>query len=382
MNTAQTLLIPFEEFFFETAERQKNDYYFKSCYPYVINMEMENLRNRGVDCMQRKMTYIDLFSGSGGFSLGFDMAGFSNLFSVEYDKDICPTYRYNFPNHNLLECDITKLSNEEISKLVKDVEVDVVIGGPPCQGFSMAGNIGRRFIDDPRNHLFKEFVRVVALVRPKCFVMENVARLYTRLNGETRMEIIRCFEEIGYRVEARVVCAADYGVPQNRHRVLFIGRKKEDSNGVIFFPKKVEGKPKTVKDAIGHYPILKSGESSSIPNHEAMVHSEQMLEKMSYVKDGGGREDIPAEIRPEKGDIRKYIRYDSKQPSICITGDMRKVFHYEQNRALTVRELAAIQTYPDEFIFLGSKSVQQQMVGNSVPPLLAKSIAEAVKKMI
>lgn len=381
MNTAQTLLIPFEEFFFETAERPKNDYSFTR-YPYVINMEMENLRNRRVDCMQRKMTYIDLFSGSGGFSLGFDMAGFSNLFSVEYDKEICPTYRYNFPNHNLLECDITKLSNKEISKLVKDVEVDVVIGGPPCQGFSMAGNIGRRFVDDPRNHLFKEFVRVVELVKPKCFVMENVARLYTRLNGETRKEIIHYFEEIGYQVEAKVVCAADYGVPQNRHRVLFIGRKKGNAYLPIFFPEKLIGNPKTVREAIGHYPALKSGESSSIPNHEAMVHSFQMLEKMSYVRDGGSREDIPIEIRPGKGDIRKYIRYNSNQPSICITGDMRKVFHYEQNRALTVRELAAIQTYPDEFIFLGSKSVQQQMVGNSVPPLLAKSIAEAVKKMI
>lgn len=382
MNTAQTLLIPFEEYLYTSAQRQQNDNSIRLFNPYFMSIKSECLDHGSLNCMQKKMTYIDLFSGSGGFSLGFDLAGFSNIFSVEYDKEICPTYRYNFPEHQLLECDITKLSNEEISKLVEDKEIDVVIGGPPCQGFSMAGNIGRRFVDDPRNHLFKEFVRVVELVKPKCFVMENVARLYTRLNGETRKEIIHCFEEIGYQVEAKVVCAADYGVPQNRHRVLFIGRKKGNEYLPIFFPEKVEGKPKTVKDAIGHYPVLKSGESSSIPNHEAMVHSEQMLEKMSYVKDGGGREDIPVEIRPEKGDIRKYIRYDSKLPSICITGDMRKVFHYEQNRALTVRELAAIQTYPDEFIFLGSKSVQQQMVGNSVPPLLAKSIAEAVKKMI
>lgn len=382
MNTAQTLLIPFKEYFYDSTLRHPNDCSIKTFNPYIINREIERLRNNNIDCMKRKMTYIDLFSGSGGFSLGFDMAGFSNIFSVEYDKEICPTYKYNFPEHNLLECDITKLTNEEIRELIKDKKVDVVIGGPPCQGFSMAGNIGRQFVDDPRNHLFKEFVRVVELVKPKCFVMENVARLYTRLNGDTRREIIQCFEEIGYQVEARVVCAADYGVPQNRHRVLFIGRQKGNALNTIYFPEKLIGKPKTVKEAIGHYPVLKSGESSSIPNHEAMVHSEQMLEKMSYVKDGGGREDIPVEIRPEKGDVRKYIRYNSNQPSICITGDMRKVFHYEQNRALTVRELAAIQTYPDEFIFLGNKSVQQQMVGNSVPPLLAKSIAEAVKKMI
>lgn len=331
---------------------------------------------------KRKYTYIDLFSGSGGFSLGFDWADFENVFSVEYDHEICETYRHNFPNHNLIECDITKLEDEKILSLVKDQEIDVVIGGPPCQGFSMAGNIGRKFADDPRNQLFKEFVRVVKLVKPKCFVMENVARLYTRLNGRTREEIKQCFENLGYVVEARIVCASDYGVPQNRYRVLFIGKLTDSFMYKIHFPEKVEGEPPTIKDAIGHYPKLESGESSDIPNHEAMVHSAQMLKKMSYVKDGGGRDDIPENIRPQKGDIRKYIRYDSSKPSICITGDMRKVFHYEQNRALTVRELAAIQTYPDSYIFLGNKIKQQQMVGNSVPPVLAKAIAEAVKSML
>lgn len=327
--------------------------------------------------------YIDLFSGSGGFSLGFDWAGFENIFSVEYDHEICETYRHNFPNHNLIECDITKLEDNKILELVEGKDIDVVIGGPPCQGFSMAGKIGRQFADDPRNHLFKEFVRVVRLVNPKCFVMENVARLYTRLNGQTRNEIITHFENLGYSVEAKIICASEYGVPQNRYRVLFIGRKTDNfMHQQIVFPQKVGGNPPTIKDAIGKYPPLKSGESSDVPNHEAMVHSTQMLEKMSYVKDGGGRDDIPEDIRPKKGDIRKYIRYDSAKPSICITGDMRKVFHYEQNRALTVRELAAIQTYPDSYVFLGSKIKQQQMVGNSVPPVLAKAIAEAVKKML
>lgn len=327
-------------------------------------------------------TYIDLFSGSGGFSLGFDWAGFDNLFSVEFDHEICETYRYNFPNHKLIECDITKLENKRVLELVKGKKVDVIIGGPPCQGFSMAGNIGRQFIDDPRNYLFKEFVRIVEIVKPTCFVMENVARLYTRLNGRTKEEIINHFERIGYVVDARIVCASEYGVPQNRYRVLFIGKKTDNFMYPIVFPKKSIGEPLTIKEAIGKYPPLKNGESSDIPNHEAMVHSTQMLEKMSFVTDGGGRENIPENIRPLKGDVRKYIRYDSTKPSICITGDMRKVFHYEQNRALTVRELAAIQTYPDSYIFLGSKIKQQQMVGNSVPPVLAKAIAEAVKLML
>lgn len=329
-----------------------------------------------------KPIYIDLFSGSGGFSLGFDNAGFKHLFSVEYDHEICETYRYNFPKHNLIECDITKLSDETIKDLVKGKTVDVVIGGPPCQGFSMAGNIGRKFVDDPRNQLFKEFVRVVKDVRPRCFVMENVARLYTRLNGQTRDEIISCFKALGYVVEARVVCAADYNVPQKRNRVLFVGRLTDDKTAPIIFPKKSKLPAPSIKDTIGKFPPLESGQSSDIPNHEAMVHTPQMLEKMSFVKDGGGREDIPEGIRPTKGDIRKYIRYDSSKPAICITGDMRKVFHYSQNRALTVRELAAIQTYPDDFIFLGNKIKQQQMVGNSVPPILAEAIARAVKEML
>lgn len=333
--------------------------------------------------MSRKQyNVIDLFCGSGGFSLGFEWAGFSNIFSVEYDSEICQTYRYNFPKHNLVECDITQLSNEEVLRLVGNKEVDVIIGGPPCQGFSMAGNIGRKFIDDPRNSLFKEFVRIVSLVKPKCFVMENVARLYSRKKGETKEEILQCFRDLGYVVEAKVVLASEYGVPQNRSRVLFIGKKIENFMEFVIFPKKVDGDKLTIKDAIDRFPPLESGQSSDIPNHEAMVHSQQMLEKMSYVKDGGDREDIPEEIRPAKGDTRKYIRYDSTKPSICITGDMRKVFHYSQNRALTVRELAAIQTYPDDFVFLGSKSTQQQMVGNSVPPILAKAIAEAVKEML
>ena len=328
-----------------------------------------------------KPTYIDLFSGSGGFSLGFDMAGYDNIFSVEFDPEICETYRHNFPEHLLIECDIKDLSEERIKTLTQGKSVDVVIGGPPCQGFSMAGHIGRKFLDDPRNYLFNEFVRVVKSVRPKCFVMENVARLYTRLNGETRDEIISCFDNLGYHVESKIVCAADYGVPQKRYRVLFIGKIKGDDSAIVF-PEISRRPTPTIKDAIEKFPPLESGQSSDIPNHEAMSHTPQMLEKMSYVKDGGDRNNIPEELRPQKGDVRKYIRYDSSKPSICITGDMRKVFHYSQNRALTVRELAAIQTYPDTFEFLGSKIKQQQMVGNSVPPVLAMSIAQAVKKML
>ncbi len=137
-----------------------------------------------------------------------------------------------------------------------------------------------------------------------------------------------------------------------------------------------------MESAIKDLPSLKSGGLSDVPNHVAMKHSEQMLTKMRYVGDGRGRADIPEKLRPVSGDIRKYIRYNSKLPSITITGDMRKVFHYEQNRALSVRELARLQSYPDDFVFLGSTIDQQQQVGNSVPPLMAEAIASSLQTLL
>lgn len=329
-----------------------------------------------------KFTVIDLFSGAGGLSLGFANKGFHNIFSIDIEPAFCKTYKKNFPTHKLIQKDITTLSNKEILELVNGNEVDVIIGGPPCQGFSMAGNVGRKFIDDPRNHLFKEFARFISVIRPKIFLMENVARLYTHNNGKTREEILKTFNSIGYNTECRILNVADYGVPQIRNRIIFIGTRLD--NTTIFFPKKKYNVDQyvTIKEAIDDLPSLKSGETSTIPNHIAMKHSEQMLKKMSFVQDGGTKDDIPISLRPLKGDARKYIRYNSNKPSVCVTGDMRKIFHYNQNRALTVRELARIQTYPDNFIFEGASISQQQQVGNSVPPLFAEELAESIKEML
>ena len=323
--------------------------------------------------------YIDLFCGAGGFSKGFDEEGFKNIFSNDCDKDFCKTYRENFPKHRLIEDKIENLSKKKVLDLTHNKKIDVIIGGPPCQGFSIAGNIGRKFIDDPRNHLFKEFVRIVKIINPTFFVMENVERLFSHNNSKTKIQIIKKFEEIGYYVECKVLNSSDYLVPQIRRRVVFIGSKI--SKNIIFPSKHSKGKV-NIKDAIGDLPKLKSGEKSKIKNHAAMNHSEQMLKKMSFVKDGCGRETIPKKIRPKSGDVRKYIRYDSSKPSICITGDMRKVFHYSQNRALTVRELARIQTFSDSFIFKGSTISQQQQIGNAVPPLMARAIARTLKSMM
>ena len=326
--------------------------------------------------------YIDLFCGAGGLSVGFDSAGFKNIFSVEFNPDFAKTYQRNFPHHNLIVDDIKNISNDKMRELVGNQEVDVIVGGPPCQGFSIAGNIGRTFVDDDRNRLFRAFVRFVDELTPKMFVMENVASMATHLKGKTIREIVAAFENAGsgYKVKYEVLNTVNYEIAQERRRIVIVGVRK-DLDTEFCYPKKSET-IKTIKDAIGDLPKLKSGEKSSIPNHIAMKHSTQMLEKMSYVKDGGDRNDIPEKLRPKSGDVRKYIRYNSKKPSVCITGDMRKIFHYEQNRALTCRELARIQTFPDEFVFEG-KSIQiQQQIGNAVPPKLAFLVAKQVEEAL
>lgn len=169
------------------------------------------------------MNYIDLFSGAGGLGLGFEQQGFQNVFSVELNKEIAKTYKYNFPKNHLIIDDIRNISNAQIKKLQENKSIDVIVGGPPCQGFSIAGNIGRKFIDDPRNHLFKEFVRVVDVIKPKIFVMENVAHMATHNHGKTIKEICNEFRNIGYHVQYKVLNAVNYGVPQNRRRIFVVG---------------------------------------------------------------------------------------------------------------------------------------------------------------
>lgn len=326
----------------------------------------------------KKYTYMDLFAGAGGMSLGFDNAGFKNLLAVEFNKDFAETYKKNFPRHNLIVDDIKNVTEQQIYDIIKNEKVDVIIGGPPCQGFSIAGNIGRNFIDDDRNRLFKEFVRFVKIIKPRVFVLENVAAMERHNKGKTIKEIVSSFKEIGYDIKYKVLNAVNYGVPQERRRIFIVGTLGENN---FEYPQEIN-KIVTVKDAIDDLPKLENGETSKIPNHTAMKHSAQMLEKMSYVSDGGNRNDIPENLRPKSGDSRKYIRYNSKKPSFCVTGDMRKIFHYSQNRALTCRELARLQTFPDSFVFLGNTGKVQQQIGNAVPVLLANKIALQVKEVL
>lgn len=327
---------------------------------------------------KNKFNVLDLFSGAGGLSLGFSIEEeFDIKVSIDFDEKLSDTYIKNFPNVEHFNRDILSFSYEEIEEFNRKHNFEVILGGPPCQGFSLAGHIGRTEKTDKRNDLFMGYLKFVSVIKPKIFIMENVARLETHNKGKTLKRIIELFESEGYFVNYKVLNANDFGVAQNRRRIFIVGTLK---SGFKFPEKNLE--KRTIKDVIGDLPELKSGEKSNIPNHEAMNHSKQMLHKMSFIKDGGDRSEIPEEFRPKSGDIRKYIKYNSKEPSICITGDMRKVFHYNQNRALTNRELARIQSFPDDFIFYGTSISIQQQIGNAVPPKLANALALAVKDFL
>lgn len=322
---------------------------------------------------------LDLFSGAGGFSLGFNNnPNFSIKVSIDNNKKLSETYIKNFPNVKHFNRDISNFSDEEIKEINEKNKIDVIIGGPPCQGFSLAGSNGRLEKKDERNELFLAYLKFVRIIKPKIFLMENVSRLLKHNKGKTFKEIVTLFENEGYSILYKILDTSDYGIAQVRNRIFIVGISK---NNNFKFPEKIS-KKLTVKEILEDLPILNNGEKSNIPNHNAMKHSEQMLEKMFYVKEGGNREDIPENIRPKTGDARKYIRYDGDKPSVCVTGDMRKIFHYNQNRALTNRELARLQSFPDNFIFYGSSISIQQQIGNAVPPKLSELFSLKVKEYL
>lgn len=324
-----------------------------------------------------KYKVLDLFSGAGGMSLGFKRAGFEIILSIDNNKEFSETYIKNFKNTDHLIKDIKLITDDEINLINKKYPIDIIIGGPPCQGFSMAGNIGRKFINDERNMLFIEFFRFVKIIKPKIFIIENVSRILIHKKGETISEIQDYFNSIGYEIKYKSLNSYDYEVPQKRNRAFIVGTPHKNNYS---FPKK-RSKKINIIDVLKDIPEP-SIATLELYNHTVMKHSEQMLEKMSYVKEGGDRSSIPEYLRPLTGDVRKYIRLDRNKPSYCVTGDMRKIFHFEKNRAFTSRELACIQTFPKKFIFCGNSISVQQQIGNAVPPKLAFFVAKSIKEYL
>lgn len=339
---------------------------------------------------KKEYTLIDLFCGCGGLSLGFEMAGFDVKLAIDNWEDALLTYRKNHGEAQTLNADLLNLDPKEIEKNFGIHDVSVIIGGPPCQGFSVAG---KRIIDDERNKLYQSFVRFVEYYQPKAFVMENVPNILSIGDGVVKDAIIKDFSILGYSLSYKVLVASDYGVPQNRRRAIFVGTKNNDYH----FPERIISEVVTVEDAISDLPEFSVEEGTVYPfaaksdyqrmmrecslklyNHQTTSHKDQTVKIISMVPDGGNYKDLPKELQ----NIRKvhiaWTRLNSKRPSITIDTGHRHHFHYSYNRVPTVREAARIQSFPDDFIFVGSMTSQNKQVGNAVPPLMAKAIAESL----
>lgn len=345
--------------------------------------------------MKNKHTFIDLFSGCGGLSLGFEMAGFTGILAIDNWKDALTTYAYNRKGTRTLCGDLATLDPYKIKAEYDISDVDVIIGGPPCQGFSVAG---KRIIEDERNKLYKAFVGFVDCFRPHAFVMENVPNILSIGNGMVRDSIIKDFESLGYKVRVQVITASDYGVPQNRRRAVFVGL----ANGKEFqFPEPYKMEKVTSFDALSDLPENSLADGSPYPtepscdfqcyarkdsngvyNHDITIHNDKTKEIIALVPDGGNYKDLPIELQQTRKVHIAWTRLCSTKPSFTIDCGHNHHFHYKFNRVPTARESARLQSFPDRFIFLGNKGSQLRQIGNAVPPLMSKAISNQIKKYL
>jgi DNA (cytosine-5)-methyltransferase 1 len=334
---------------------------------------------------------IDLFCGCGGFSLGFERAGFHVLLGIDVWKDALVTFSHNHKCSKTLHADLSIISPKDTEPLLGERSVDVIIGGPPCQGFSVAG---KRIVDDFRNKLYKAFVAFVEYYKPKAFVLENVPNILSIGDGIVRDSIVEGFTNIGYTVEYKVLTASDYGVPQNRRRAIFVGF----NNGHHFsFPEPFDTPRVTTKEALsdlpecgisdgGNYPSevqseyqsLMRKDSTSVYNHHPTVHNQKTIDIISMVPDGGNYRDLPRELQSTRKVHIAWTRLNSEKPSFTIDTGHRHHFHYCYNRIPTARESARIQSFPDNFVFLCSRTSQLKQIGNAVPPLMGEAIAHSL----
>lgn len=353
--------------------------------------------------MKEKLKVIDLFCGCGGLSRGFELAGFEIAGGVDFNQDAIKTFNKNFKNAKGLCCDLSKMSEEEIKKVFGDLsDIDVVIGGPPCQGFSAANR--NKIEDDPRNKLFFEFVKFVDIAKPKAIVIENVRGIISENNGYAKKQIYKIFEERGYKVNNKVLDASDYGVPQKRMRNFFVmlrdkafdfekmekSEKKitvEDAIGELYNLENEKSKTnyKLENEACSAYRKYLRSENNIIANHEIKYPAEIVQKRISYVAQGENWQKIPIELFANQRNNRHssaYKRLNEKDVSVTIdTGNSHSnYFHPLYNRIPTVREAARIQSFDDSFIFEGGRTAQYRQVGNAVPPLLSKALADVLKK--
>ncbi len=365
--------------------------------------------------MKKKLKVIDLFCGVGGLSYGF---AHDDNFEIVAANEILPNmakaYSLNHPTVKVYAEDIRDFNAKRIENdlHIKANEIDIIVGGPPCQAYS---TVGKRLIDDPRGKLFQEYYRVLKEFNPKLFLFENVKGLLSMQGGELLKTIISLFESLGYKVQYRLLNAADYGVPQIRERVVIIGSKLKTDFKYLepthynqeetheLFNKKL--KPYlTLEEAISDLPFIKSGEESfeyayepqnsfqklmrlnaseSLMDHNAPNNNARLVKIMELLPDGGTPEDLPENLRPTSGFKNTYCRLWWKRPAMTITRNLStpsssRCIHPKAPRPLTTREGARIQCFPDDYQFFGSRSDRNLQIGNAVPTFLSNAIAKSI----
>ena len=365
---------------------------------YVLALSIYSSFCKAEINMSKTLIGIDLFSGAGGLSLGAEMAGVEVKVAVERDQFAAQTYRSNHKDTLVINSDIKTVEHLEIERGHSEV---VLFGGPPCQGFSTS-NQKTRSKTNPQNWLFKEFVRIADEIMPDWIVFENVKGIFETEKGYFVDEISNCFSNLGYTCTPMVLSACNYGIPQKRSRFFLIC----SANGKIPSIPKEDHTMVTVKDALEDLPSLLNGASENVlpykknaksdyarnlrqdlkscSGHLVTKNSDAVIERYSYIPQGGNWRNIPDEFMTSYSDKSRchtgiYRRLSSDEPSITV-GNYRKsmLIHPWENRGLSVREAARLQSFPDTYVFCGSIGFQQQQVGNAVPPLLAKRVFETI----
>lgn len=357
--------------------------------------------------MKKQLTVIDMFSGAGGLSRGFLDAGYEVVCGIDFDDSALKTFASNHGNTKAMKLDLFNHKNiYKISKYLNETgkKIDVLIGGPPCQGFSLAG---KREESDERNRLYEAMVKTARLLKPRAILLENVPGMLTLYNGKVKKRIFDDFEKLGYNMNVKVLYAPDYGVPQIRKRAFFVGLKDSDDKFEYPDPYFTEKEYTCCKDAISDLPSLEDDhdlsletvreymtnpqtdyqremrkKSKRVYNHIPTNHMKKTVEHIALVPDGGKYTDLPPHLAKQYKYHESLHRYRSDKPSLTIDTGHRTHFHYKYNRIPTVRENARLQSFPDDFIFYGNKQEQYKQVGNAVPPLLGKAIATKLKEYL
>ena len=349
----------------------------------------------------KKPTVIDMFCGCGGLSKGFIDAGYEVLLGIDNEPSALKTFKENHNGAIAMNGNLFNGSTIfEMANLIENRSVDLIIGGPPCQGFSLTGS---RLENDERNQLFQSMVNAVGFFQPKAFVLENVPGLATLYKGKAKEAIIKSFSELGYSISYKILYAPDYGVPQIRKRLFFVGL----ADGTEFkFPEPIISPNDyvTTEEAISdlhdfdkdlgtensNYVITPQSDyqkkmrvnAESLYNHIGTNHNKEVIGVISQVPEGGNYKDLPAGVGESRKFNEAWTRYHSKKPSKTIDTGHRNHFHYKFNRVPTVRENARLQSFSDDFKFYGNKTEQYRQVGNAVPPMLGYYLGKQLRKYI